>query len=168
MCVYIKMSMHVCTFWCSREAYAIQMYCWSLSFFRQLCSDPILALLSLLPSWAWVALLGQLLSYTARDFNLGRSKASLFITPGESRILPVQYSNLSPGADEVDWELDPLNNWFTQHSLSLLHEATGGLWLIQKGKCFCITARYWVQIKAHGCSAVWTGPFFILCYVFKP
>lgn len=166
MCVYINV--HICTFRCNRKIYTIQRYCWSLSFFSPLCSDPILALFSLLPSWAWVALLGQLLSSTARGFNLGGSKASLFITPGELRILPVQYSNLSPGADEVDWELDSFNNWFTQHSLSLLHEATRGLWLIQKGKCFRIIARYWVQIKAHGCSAVRTGLFFILCYGFKP
>lgn len=168
VCVYINMSTHICTFWCNGKACAIQRYCWSLSFFSPLCSDLILALLSFLPSWAWVALLGQPLRSTARGFNLVGSKASLFITPGESRILPVQYSNLSPGADEVDGELDPLNNWFTRYSQSLLHEATGGLWLIQKGKCFCITARYWAQIKAHGCSTVRTGPFFILCYVFKP
>lgn len=67
----------------------------------------------------------------------------------------------------MDWELDPLKNWFIHHSVSLLHEATGGLRLIQKGNCFCITARYGVEIKAHGYLAVRTGPFFIPRYMFK-
>jgi len=161
MCVYICMATHICTcFDATGKPVQSRGTAKASLFFSPLCCDPMLALLSLLLRWAWIISLGQLSSFTARGFSLGRRKASLCITSGEPNILRVQYSNLSPGADKADWELDPLDNWFTRYFLSLLHEATGGLWLIQMDNCFCVTARCWVQIKQHGCLAVRTGPFF--------